>query len=162
MSSVVMVDGGMRLELSRWDEAELLGVCRECVGPIGGWPETAPFFVVGTETHWHHLNEEDTLDGHEAWPIEGETARFEGSVWCGRSGTTFIRSWKALAFEVDRWARDSGMIITWGASWRDASGRMVCGVRGEVAGCDDVAHHQKCEAHKMTSCGICHSCPPRS
>lgn len=158
--SVVMLEGEMRLELSRWGDAQAIGVCRECCGPIGGWNVTAPFFA-GPSVHWHHLDECDTLDGHEADPIAGQVARFEGRVWCGGSGDSGIRTWVALAARVDYWTRHAGQPVTWSGVWRDDAGRVLGGMRGEVPGCVHVAHRTRCELHGMVSCAICHACMSR-
>lgn len=159
--SVVICDGSMRLDLAKWDAAEMIGVCDRCAGPIGGWPETALFFVDENAYHWHHLDEIDALDCDGAVPMVGHSARFEGRAWCGGSGTSFLRSWARLAGEVDRWTRESGQPVDWSGVWRDDAGRVVGGMRGEVAGCVHVAHRSRCGPHSMTSCGICHACPSR-
>ena len=75
--SLVMMDGAMRVDLSRWDEAQRLGICRRCCGPIGGWGTRAPFYVVGTGIDWYHLDELDALDNtEEAEPTVIQAKRY--------------------------------------------------------------------------------------
>ena len=159
--SLVMMDGAMRVDLSRWDEAQRLGICRRCCGPIGGWGTRAPFYVVGTGIDWYHLDELDALECKGAEPTEGQSAQFEGRIRCGGSGSSFIGTWRILAEQVDRWVDTAGQPVAWSAVWRTDGGAVLAGMRGEVAGCLDVAHREKCEPHKMASCAICHTCPER-